>query len=137
MIEARVTSLRQTYQPAQGHHEQPSAPILDHCPLQADVESGQRVGSNGAKRLTGSKVHLGVNPSGHLLVLHKTARRLDHLACVDQGDTGEQAAQDAGARGICLTVVDLPEAKQGFLLMPPGRGVPLRLAGPLSSPLTQ
>ena len=37
---------------------------------------------------------------------------------MDQGDTGEQPAQDAAAYGIQLEVVKLPAAKQGFVLLP-------------------
>ncbi len=40
------------------------------------------------------------------------------IAFVDQGYTGEQAAQDATAQGIQLQVVKLPEAKKGFVLLP-------------------
>jgi transposase len=40
------------------------------------------------------------------------------VAFVDQGYTGEQAAQDAVEQGIKLEVVKLPEAKKGFVLLP-------------------
>ena len=40
------------------------------------------------------------------------------IAFVDQGYTGEQAAQDAAQHGIKLEVVKLPEAKKGFVLLP-------------------
>jgi transposase len=40
------------------------------------------------------------------------------IAFVDQGYSGEQAAQDAAAEGIQLEVVKLPEAKRGFVLLP-------------------
>ena len=40
------------------------------------------------------------------------------LAYVDQGYTGENAATAAGAQGIELHVVKLPEAKRGFVLLP-------------------
>lgn len=39
-------------------------------------------------------------------------------AFVDQGDTGESAAQQAEADGIRLEVVKLEEAKRGFVLLP-------------------
>ena len=44
----------------------------------------------------------------------------DHvtLAFVDQGYTGQPAAEAAGAHGIALEVVKLPEAKRGFVLLP-------------------
>ena len=37
---------------------------------------------------------------------------------MDQGYTGERAANAAGAHGIELDVVKLPEAKKGFVLLP-------------------
>ena len=40
------------------------------------------------------------------------------IAFVDQGYTGEQAAQDAAVEGIQLEVIKLPEAKKGFVLLP-------------------
>ena len=40
------------------------------------------------------------------------------LAYVDQGYTGEAAAQAAEAQGIRLEVVKLQEAKKGFVLLP-------------------
>jgi transposase len=40
------------------------------------------------------------------------------VACVDQGYTGDQPAQDAAAHGIQLEVVKLPEAKKGVVLLP-------------------
>ncbi len=48
----------------------------------------------------------------------------DHVevACVDQGETGEEPAQAAAASGIHLVVVQLEEAKRGFVLLP-GRWV--------------
>ena len=39
------------------------------------------------------------------------------IAFVDQGYTGEQAAQDAAQHGIKLEVVKVPEAKKGFVLL--------------------
>jgi transposase len=40
------------------------------------------------------------------------------LAYVDQGYTGEDAAEAAQAHGIRLEVVKLPEVKRGFVLLP-------------------
>jgi transposase len=40
------------------------------------------------------------------------------VAFVDQGYTGDHAAADAATEGITLTVVKLPEAKRGFVLLP-------------------
>lgn len=40
------------------------------------------------------------------------------VAFVDQGYTGEEAAQAAESEGIELQVVQLPSAKKGFVLLP-------------------
>ena len=40
------------------------------------------------------------------------------VAWVDQGYTGEEAAQAAQEQGVELIVVKLPEAKKGFVLLP-------------------
>jgi transposase len=40
------------------------------------------------------------------------------LAYVNQGYTGENAAQAAEQHGICLSVVKHPMAKRGFVLLP-------------------
>jgi transposase len=40
------------------------------------------------------------------------------VSYVDQGYTGEVAADAAVAEGIALNVVKLPEAKRGFVLLP-------------------
>lgn len=123
---------------AEGRNEQPSAVIIDSRTLQSTPESGGRAGYDGAKRKQGSKVHIAVNTLGHLLGLVATpvneqdrpqvqqlvqqvqqiTRETVEIAFVDQGYTGEQAAQDAAAEGIQLEVVKLPEAKKGFVLLP-------------------
>jgi transposase len=106
--------------------------------LQSSPESGHRAGYDGAKRKRGSKVHIAVDTLGQLLALRVTAASEQdraqvkelasqvqavtgenvEIAFVDQGYTGEQAAQDAAAQGIKLEVVKLPEAKKGFVLLP-------------------
>jgi PP-loop superfamily ATP-utilizing enzyme len=40
------------------------------------------------------------------------------LAYVDQGYTGDEAAQAAAEHGLRLEVVKLPDAKRGFVLLP-------------------
>lgn len=40
------------------------------------------------------------------------------LAFVDQGYTGQAAAEEAAAHGLRLEVVKLPEAQRGFVLLP-------------------
>jgi transposase len=137
-----VHDLRALLRLAQGRNAQPSAAICDSRPLQSTTESGTRAGYDGAKRRRGSKMHLAVDTLGHLLALRVTAaneqdrslvRALAHklqevtgdsgkLAFVDQGYTGDQAAQDAAAHPMRLEVVKLPEAKKGLVLLPK-RGV--------------
>jgi transposase len=138
VFEAMVHDLRVLLRLSQGRNAQPSAAILDSRTLQSSPESGSRAGYDGAKRKHGSKVHLAVDTLGHLLALLVTpANEQDRaqvkslaaqiqeatgqaveLAYVDQGYTGEQAAQDAAAHGIQLEVVKLPQAKHGFVLLP-------------------
>ena len=123
---------------AQGRAADPSAAIIDSRTLQSTPESGHRAGYDGAKRKKGSKIHMAVDTLGHLLTLHvtpadqqdrsqvkKIAKQVQkvtgqsvELAYVDQGYTGDQAANDAQKHGIALHVVKLPEAKRGFVLLP-------------------
>ena len=83
-------------------------------------------------------MHAAVDTLGHLLALLVTsaneqeraqvealARGVQEvtgeevaLAYVDQGYTGEEPAVEAAARGIQLAVVELSEAKRGFVLLP-------------------
>jgi transposase len=106
--------------------------------LQSSPESGARAGYDGAKRRQGSKVHLAVDTLGHLLALHVTAADEQdraqvsqlaqavqaatgeqvRVAYVDQGYTGQDAAEAATASGITVDVVKLPDVKRGFVLLP-------------------
>ena len=117
---------------------QPSATILDGRTLQSTPESGARAGYDGAKKKNGSKVHAAVDTLGNLLALKVTPaneqerEQVAELAAkvqevtggtveigfVDQGYTGENAAQQASAHGIRLEVVKHTEAKKGFVLLP-------------------
>jgi transposase len=101
-------------------------------------ESGPRTGYDGAKRKRGSKLHMGADPLGHLLALRVTPANVDdraevrkladaaqqatgetvELIYVDQGCTGDKAAEAARAQGVELCVVKLSEAKKGFVLLP-------------------
>ena len=83
-------------------------------------------------------MHAVVDTLGHLLSLHVTAADEQDraqvetlaeavqettgkhvaLACVDQGYTGENAADASAKHGIELEVVKHTEAKQGFVLLP-------------------
>ena len=123
---------------AGGRAPDPTAAIIDSRTLRSTPESGTRAGYDGAKRKRGSKVHLAVDTLGHLLALHVTPADVGdraavgrlcadiqdatgeevQLAYVDQGYTGEAAAEAAVAEGIALHVVRLPEAKRGFVLLP-------------------
>lgn len=138
VFEAMVHDLRELLRLLSGRNEQPSAVILDSRTLQSSVESGHRAGYDGGKRKKGSKVHIAVDTLGQLLALHVTpANEQDRhqvevlveqvqqvtgdsveVAFVDQAYTGEQAAQAAAEQGIRLEVVKLPEARQGFVLLP-------------------
>ena len=117
---------------------QPTAAILDGRTLQSTPESGGRAGYDGAKKKKGSKVHLAVDTLGNLLALTVTAANEQEraqvaeltakiqevtgntveIAYVDQGYTGEVAADDAKVNGINLAVVKHTEAKKGFVLLP-------------------
>lgn len=83
-------------------------------------------------------MHIAVDTLGHLLALKVTAASAGdreqvaalaeevqqitgntvELAYVDQGYTGENAAQAAAGHGIQLSVVKHPMAKRGFVLLP-------------------
>jgi transposase len=137
-FETLVEDLRMLLREFAGRKGQPTAMILDSRTLQSTPESGARAGYDGAKRRKGSKVHAAVDTLGHLLALHVTpADEQDRaqvgelaeavqkitennveLAYVDQGYTGENAAQAAAQHGIQLEVVKHTEAKRGFVLLP-------------------
>ena len=117
---------------------QPSATILDGRTLQSTPESGDRAGYDGAKKKNGSKVHAAVDTLGNLLALKVTAANEQEreqvaeltakvqeitggtvqVAFVDQGYTGDNAAQQASEHGIELRVVKHTDAKKGFVLLP-------------------
>jgi len=138
VFENLAHDLREVLRIAQGRDPQPTAAILDSRTLQSSPESGGRAGYDGAKRRRGNKLHLAVDTLGHLLALCVTAASAQdraqveqlaakvqevtgesvELAYVDQGYTGEQPAADAAAHGIRLEVINLPEAKRGFVLLP-------------------
>jgi len=135
---AMTHDLRELLRMLAGRDPKPSAAIFDSRTLQSTPESGGRGGYDGAKRKKGSKTHVAVDTLGHLLALHVTsadqqdrsrvkqlARDVQKatgdsvtLAFVDQGYTGAQAEDDAKKSGIQLSVVKLPQAKRGFVLLP-------------------
>jgi len=138
VFEAMVHDLRLLLRAFAGRKGQPTAVILDSRTLRSTPESGPRAGYDGAKRKKGSKIHIAVDTLGHLLAAHVTAAseqdraQVEHLAeavqdatgqsvelaYVDQGYTGDTAADAAAGHGIKLQVVKLPEAKRGFVLLP-------------------
>ena len=117
---------------------EPTAAILDARTLQSTPESGGRAGYDGHKKKNGSKIHIAVDTLGNLLALKATAaneqdraqvaeliaqvqdavRENVQIAFVDQGYTGEDAAEAAREEGVKLEVVKLPRAKRGFVLLP-------------------
>jgi transposase len=137
-FETMVEDLRILLREFAGHKGQPTAMILDSRTLQSTPESGARGGYDGAKRRKGSKVHAAVDTLGHLLALHITAADEQdrtqvgvlaeavqqvtgesvELAYVDQGYTGESAAEAAEKHGVQLEVVKHTEVKRGFVLLP-------------------
>ena len=138
VFDAMTQDLRRILRVLGGRHAEPTAAVFDSRTLQSTPESGTRAGYDGAKRRKGSKTHMAVDTLGHLLALHVTAadeqdRRqvaklaedvgaatgdAVELAFVDQGYTGEQPAEDAKKHGIELSVVKLPQARRGFVLLP-------------------
>ena len=137
-FEALAQDLRAVLRLAAGRKEEPTAAIIDSRTLRSTPESGNRAGYDGAKRKRGSKVHMAVDTLGHLLALHVTPADVGDreavarlaadiqdatgdtvaLAYVDQGYTGDRAAEAAADEGIRLEVVKLLEAKRGFVLLP-------------------
>jgi transposase len=138
VFEAMTQDLRRILRVLEGRHEEPTAAVFDSRTLRSTPESGKRGGYDGAKRKKGSKVHMAVDTLGHLLSLHvtpadeqdreqvgklakdvqKQTGKSVELAFVDQGYTGDKPAEAAKGQQIELSVVKLPEAKRGFVLLP-------------------
>jgi transposase len=138
VFEAMVHDLRLLLRTFAGRKGQPTAVILDSRTLRSTPESGPRAGYDGAKRKKGSKIHIAVDTLGHLLAAQvTTASEQDRaqvgqlaeavqdvtgqsveIAYVDQGYTGQAAADAAAQHGVKLNVVKLSEAKRGFVLLP-------------------
>jgi transposase len=135
-FEAIVANLRALIRLGEGKSVAPTAAIFDSRTLQGTPESGDRGGYDGAKKRKGRQLHLAVDTLGEFLALVVTPAEGDRtqveelaaavqdatgdtiaLASVDQGYTGTEAALDAEGWGIRL-VVKLPEARQGFVLLP-------------------
>jgi transposase len=142
VVDALGHDLHAVWRLAQGRKAAPSAASLDSRTLQATPERGTRAGYDGAPRRRGSKGHMAVDTLGHLWALHVTAAREQDrspgttlaakgpavpgdavdVAVVDQGYTGERAAEDAQAPPRRRAVGKLPEATTGFVRLP-RRGV--------------
>ena len=138
VFEILAQDLRAVLRLAAGRNEEPTAAIIDSRTLRSSPESGTRAGYDGTKRKRGSKLHMAVDTLGHLLALHVAPANVDdraevgkladavqeatgenvELIYVDQGYTGERAAEAARKEGIELCVVKLSEAKKGFVLLP-------------------
>lgn len=138
VFEDIVHDLRIILRKKKGKKPHPTAAILDSRTLQSTPESGHRAGFDPGKKKTGSKVHMAVDTLGFLLTLHVSSadeqdrahvEQLAHdiqeetnynvkLAWVDQGYTGEDAADKAAEHLIELEVVKHKEAKRGFVLLP-------------------
>jgi hypothetical protein len=115
-----IDDLRLLLRLGQGRDPQPSAAIFDAQTRQARPESRAPAGYDGHKRKNGSKIYAAVDTLGHLFPLHVTpanardrdqvaqlaaavqAATVEHvkLAFVDQGYSGEVAAEAAAAHGI-------------------------------------
>jgi transposase len=120
--------LRLLVRAAAGRRPQPSVAVVDSRPLRSRVESGQRAGVDGNKRVRGSKVHAVVDSMGTLLALAVTPaneaerRQLSALAQrvqevtgasvelidADAASTGEETAAAAQEQGMRLLVVQRP-----------------------------
>lgn len=137
-FEKMAHDLRALLRELAGRSADPTAAVLDSRTLSSTPESGPRAGYDGYKRRKGSKIHIAVDTLGHLLALRVTpANEQDRaqvaalaqatqeathenveIAYVDQGYTGQPAAEAAEQHGIALHVVKLPQAKRGFVLLP-------------------
>lgn len=138
VFEEMVHDLRVPLRLSEGRASAPTAAALDSRTPRSTPGSGPRGGYDGAERKKGSKVRAAVDTLGHLLALRvspASEQEREHvgrlaqavqeatgesaeLACVDQGYTGERAAEEAEAYGMRLEVVKHGEAKRGFVLLP-------------------
>src|SRR5919199_2363153 len=138
VFEAIVHDLRVLLRLSKSRASEPTAAILDSRTLRSTPESGSRGGYDGAKRKKGSKVHAAVDTLGHLLALFVTPANEQErawvgelagavqeatgesveLVYIDEGYTGERAAEEAETHGMRLEVVKHEEAKRGFVLLP-------------------
>ena len=133
-----VADLRALIRLGEGKSIEPTAAIFDSRTLSGSIENGDHGGYDGHKKRKGTKLHLAVDTLGEFLALVVTpadeqdraqvaelAARVQEVtgdtvevAFVDQGYTGRDAEEAAVGWGIRLEVVKLPEARQGFVLLP-------------------
>ena len=138
VFETVVHDLRMLLRVFSERHPDPTAVIFDARTLQSTPESGGRAGYDGHKKKNGSKVHIAVDTLGNLLAIHVTAANEQEraiagelaakvqevsdgrveVAYVDQGYTGDEAADAVGEECIELVVVKHHQAKRGFVLLP-------------------
>jgi transposase len=123
---------------AAGRDAPPTAGIVEGRTVQSTPQSGARAGDDGHKRRTGAQTPAAVDTLGQRLgvlltpaneqeraqveqwaaaVQEVTGDHVD-LAYVDDGSTGDAAAQAAAAHGSRREVVAVPQAKQGGVLLP-------------------
>src|ERR671918_1189329 len=132
VFEQMIHDLRVLLRLSKERTSEPRAAIVDSRTLRSTPESGSRGGYDGHNNKKGSKVHAAVDTLGHLLALRvspaneqereyvgEMARAVQdasgesvELAYVDQGYTGEQAAEEAEVFGMRLEVVKHDEAKR-------------------------
>ena len=137
-FETIAHDLRALLREAVGRAADPTATILDRRTRRSPPESGGRAGYDGAKRTKGSQVHAAVDTLGHLVAtpvtpadaqdraqvaelvaaVQEATGETVELAYVDQGDTGATPEAAAAAHGLRREVVQHPEAKRGFVLLP-------------------
>lgn len=138
VFEAITQARRMRLRALTGRAPQPTAAILDGRTRPSRLARGARAGYDGAKRRAGSTVHGAVDRLGHLLALTGTPANEQAraqgpalaaavqaapdergaVALVAQGYPGPDAAEAAAAPGLRLSVVKLPGAQQGFVLLP-------------------
>ncbi len=138
VFETMAHDLRAVIRQLGGREPAPSAAIVDSRTLHSTCESGGRAGYDGAKKKSGSKIHIAVDTLGHLLALTVTPAdegdrsqvgalceqvqqvtgQSVQLVWVDAGYTGPNTAAQAAEQGVELHVVKLEEAKRGFVLLP-------------------
>ena len=136
-FESAAHDLRQLLRLAEERNAQPTAAILDGRTLQSTLESGGRAGFDGHKKKRGSKAHLAIDTLGHVLALVTTPaneQERAQVAFVDQGYTGQDAAQDAEKQGIRLESSSIPRRSEASSSSPDdGSSKNLRLARTIST----